>query len=159
MSTSVAEGDPVPAFELPTDDGGRISAAGLAGRPDVLYFYPKDDTPGCTTEAKGFAQAYPQFADLGVEVIGVSKDTVSSHQKFKEKYGLCFPLAAADASDVVEKFDAWVEKNMYGKKSMGVERSTFLVGADGKIAKVWRKVKVDGHVEAVLDAARDLVGK
>jgi peroxiredoxin Q/BCP len=159
MATTLAEGDQAPAFELPTDDGGTVSTATLAGRPYVLYFYPKDDTPGCTTEAKGFAEAYPRFADLGVEVIGVSKDTISSHQKFRQKHGLCFPLAAADASDVVEKFDAWVEKNMYGKKSMGVERSTFLVGADGKIARAWRQVKVDGHVEAVLDAARQLAGR
>jgi len=156
---TLAEGDLAPTFDLPTDGGGRLGTTALQGKPYVVYFYPRDDTPGCTTEAKGFAQAYPDFQKLGVEVIGVSKDSLSSHQKFKDKYGLCFPLASDEASGVVEAFGAWVEKSMYGKTYMGIDRSTFLIGADGKIAKTWRKVKVDGHVEEVLAAARAVAGK
>jgi peroxiredoxin Q/BCP len=152
------EGDPAPSFELPTDGGGRIGSASLKGRPYVLYLYPKDDTPGCTKEALTFAQLYPDFQKLGVEVIGLSKDSVSSHERFKRKHGLCFPLAADDGGrGVVEAFGAWVEKSMYGRKYMGIDRSTFLVGGDGRILKAWRGVKVLGHVEEVLAAARELL--
>jgi peroxiredoxin Q/BCP len=153
---TLAEGDPAPTFEMPIDGGGTLGSAGLAGRPYVLYFYPKDDTPGCTTEAQGFTAAYPEFQKLGVEVVGVSKDSIASHEKFKTKRAICFPLASDEASGVAEAFGAWVEKSMYGKKYMGIDRSTFLVGGDGRIRKAWRKVKVDGHVEEVLAAARDV---
>jgi peroxiredoxin Q/BCP len=151
---TVSEGDPVPAFDLAVPGGGRISSAALRGRPFVIYFYPKDDTPGCTKEAIGFTEHYDEFRKLGVEVIGVSKDSVQSHEKFAKKHGLCFPLGSDEGSGVVEAFGAWVEKSMYGKKYMGIDRSTFLVGADGRIAKAWRGVKVPGHVEEVLAAAR-----
>ena len=154
---TIQEGEPVPAFELPTDGGGTIGGASLRGRPYVLYFYPKDDTPGCTKEAIGFTAAYPEFQELGVEVVGVSKDSVTSHDQFKAKHGLCLPLAADEAGALVEACGVWVEKSMYGKRYMGIDRATFLVGSDGRIAKVWRNVKVPGHVEEVLDAARALV--
>lgn len=150
------EGDPAPPIDLPTDGGGRIEGEALRGRAYVLYFYPKDDTPGCTKEAIGFSEAYPAFAKAGVEVVGVSKDTVTSHDRFKAKHALCFPLAADEAGSLVEAYGAWVEKSMYGKKYMGIDRSTFLVGPDGRIARVWRAVKVPGHVEEVLAAAREV---
>jgi thioredoxin-dependent peroxiredoxin len=153
---TVKEGDEAPAFDLPSDGGGRISSAALRGRPYVIYFYPKDDTPGCTKEALGFAGSYPEFARLGVEVVGVSKDSATSHDRFKAKHALCFPLGSDEAGGVVEAFGAWVEKSMYGKRYMGVERATFLVGADGRVARAWRGVKVPGHVEEVLEAARAL---
>ncbi|SNB67271.1 peroxiredoxin Q/BCP [Arboricoccus pini] len=156
MSTTLQEGDAAPTFDLPSDGGGQISSASLKGKPYVLYFYPKDDTPGCTKEAIGFTEAYPAFEAAGVEVIGLSKDTVSSHQKFKQKYGLCFPLAADDGGQVVEAFGAWVEKSTYGKTYMGIDRSTFLVDGEGKIRKIWRSVKVPGHVDEVLAAAKAL---
>ena len=152
---SIKEGDPAPAFDLPGIEG-RISSAALHGKPYVVYFYPRDDTPGCTKEAIGFTQAYPAFKALGVEVVGVSKDTVTSHERFKEKYGLCFPLASDEAGSVVEAFGAWGEKSMYGRKYMGIDRATFLIGADGQVKQVWRAVKVPGHVEEVLAAARTL---
>lgn len=152
---TIQEGDPAPAFDLPTATG-RVASATLSGRPYVIYFYPKDDTPGCTKEAIGFSESYPEFQKLGVEVIGVSKDTATSHDKFAKKYALCFPLGADEAGSVVEAFGAWTEKSMYGKKYMGIDRSTFLVGPDGRIARAWRGVKVPGHVEEVLEAARGL---
>jgi peroxiredoxin Q/BCP len=154
--SQLAEGDPAPAFELPADGGGHISSTGLAGQPYVIYFYPKDDTPGCTKEAIGFSCVYDQFKAAGVEVIGVSKDSAASHDKFKKKHGLAFPLGSDAQGAVVEAFGAWVEKSMYGKKYMGVDRSTFLVGPDGRIARAWRKVSVPGHVEEVLEAAKAL---
>jgi thioredoxin-dependent peroxiredoxin len=150
------EGQPAPEFDLPTDNGGRVSLAGLRGRPFVLYFYPKDDTPGCTQEAMDFAAAYDDFSAAGVEVVGVSKDSVASHDKFKIKCALPFPLASDEESGVVEAYGAWVEKSMYGKKSMGTERCTFLIDAGGKVRRVWRNVKVAGHVGEVLQAARDV---
>jgi peroxiredoxin Q/BCP len=152
---SLSEGDAAPSWELPTDGGGTLGSASLSGKPYVLYLYPKDDTPGCTKEALTFAELYPQFQSAGVEVIGLSKDTVTSHDKFKKKYALCFPLAADDAgAGVVEAFGSWVQKSMYGKTYMGVDRSTFLIGGDGRIIKAWRGVKVPGHVEEVLEAAK-----
>ena len=153
---TVKEGDEAPAFDLPSDGGGRISSAALRGRPYVIYFYPKDDTTGCTKEAIGFSCAYDQFKAAGVEVVGVSKDSAASHDKFKKKHSLAFPLASDAEGGVVEGFGAWVEKSMYGKKYMGIDRSTFLVGQDGRVARVWRKVSVPGHVEEVLEAAKGL---
>ncbi|HMR32879.1 MAG TPA: peroxiredoxin [Geminicoccaceae bacterium] len=152
------KGDVAPAWQLPVDGGGEIGSAGLQGRPYVLYLYPRDDTPGCTVEAQTFTQHYSAFADLGVEIVGLSKDTVTSHDKFKKKYGLCFPLAS-DAGGVVEAFGSWVEKSNYGKTYMGIDRSTFLVDGDGRIVRAWRGVKVPGHVEEVLAAAKALVGR
>jgi peroxiredoxin Q/BCP len=152
----ITEGDPAPGFDLHADGGVRVGSDAMSGRAYVLYFYPKDDTPGCTKEAIGFTEAYPEFQRLGVEVVGISKDSVSSHEKFKQKHGLCFPLASDEAGSVVEAFGTWVEKSMYGKTYMGIDRATFLVGSDGRVAKVWRGVKVPGHVEEVLEAARGL---
>lgn len=146
-------GDRLPEFTLPTDGGGTMSAADLRGRRTVLYFYPRDDTPGCTREAHAFRDHLAQFAAAGIAVIGVSTDSAASHDKFKAKHGLNFPLIADPDAELARAFGVWVEKNMYGKKSMGVERSTFLIDANGTIARVWRKVKVDGHARAVLDAA------
>jgi peroxiredoxin Q/BCP len=155
MST-IEAGATAPSFDLPATGGGRISSAQLQGNPYVVYFYPKDDTPGCTKEAIGFSCAYDQFKAAGVEVIGISKDSVASHDKFKAKHGLGFPLASDEAGGLVEAYGVWAEKSMYGKKYMGIDRSTFLVGPDGRVAKVWRKVSVPGHVEEVLEAAKAL---
>lgn len=139
-------------FTLARDGGGEIQLSDLKGKPVVLYFYPKDDTTGCTKEACGFRDALPDFQKLDAEIIGVSPDSVKKHDKFKEKYDLPFILAADEEKQVVQAYGVWVEKSMYGRKYMGVERSTFLISADGKIAASWRKVKVPGHVEAVLKA-------
>jgi peroxiredoxin Q/BCP len=158
MTAAPSEGAPAPEWNLPTDGGGSIGSASLEGKPYVLYLYPKDDTPGCTAESIAFTDAYPEFAKLGVEVVGLSKDSASSHDKFKKKHGLSFPLAADEDGSVVEAFGSWIEKSMYGKKYMGIDRSTFLVDGEGRIAKVWRSVKVPGHVEEVLAAARALAG-
>ncbi len=151
---TIGEGDQAPPFDLPADSGGRIGSSALAGRPYVIYFYPKDDTSGCTKEAIAFTEHYPEFKKLGVEIVGISKDSVGSHDKFKAKYGLGFPLASDEAGALIEAFGSWVEKSMYGKKYMGIDRSTFLVGADGRVVKAWRGVKVPGHVESVLEAAK-----
>lgn len=151
---SVDVGDTAPDFTMPTDGGGEVSLAGLKGQKIVLYFYPRDDTPGCTKEANGFKDMMDDFKAAGAEIIGVSRDTVAKHDKFKAKYDLNFTLGADETGAVTEAYGVWVEKSMYGKKSMGIERSTFLIGADGKIAQVWRKVKVPGHVEAVLEAVK-----
>lgn len=153
---TLKEGDPAPEFDLPVDGGGRIGSDGLKGKPYVIYFYPKDDTTGCIKEATGFSGAYGQFKALGVELVGVSKDSVASHGRFKKKHALAFPLASDEEGGVVEAFGSWVEKSMYGKKYMGIDRSTFLVGPDGRIVKAWRGVKVPGHVEEVLAAAGQL---
>ena len=149
---AIAEGDKAPDFTLPTDGGGSITLSALKGEWVVLYFYPRDDTPGCTKEACGFNDALPQLEKLNAKVIGVSRDSVAKHDKFKAKYGLSFPLGADEDGSVCEAYGVWVEKTMYGKKSMGIERSTFLIDPEGTIAKVWRKVKVPGHVEEVRDA-------
>lgn len=153
--TALAEGDLVPAFSLPTDGGGSVSSDGLKGKPYVLYLYPRDDTPGCTTEALGFTARKADFSAAGVAVIGLSKDDVASHDKFKRKHGLDLTLAS-DTEGLVEALGAWVEKSQYGRKYMGIERSTFLVDKDGRIARAWRQVKVPGHVDEVLEAARGL---
>ncbi len=152
---TVNAGDHAPDYSMPGDTGP-ISAIDLKGRIVVLYFYPKDDTSGCTNEAKGFAESAAEFDAIGAVVIGASKDTVASHAKFRAKYGLT-PLLGSDAdSDVIERFGAWAEKNMYGRKYMGIERSTFLIDREGLVRRVWRKVKVPGHVAEVLAAAMAL---
>jgi peroxiredoxin len=156
MTTDLKAGDAAPVFDMPADGGGRVTLADFKGKPLVLYFYPKDDTSGCTTEAKGFAEAAEAFAAAGAAVVGVSKDSVASHDKFKAKYGLNFALGSDADGAVVEAYGVWVEKSMYGRKYMGIDRSTFLIDAAGKIARVWRKVKVPGHVAEVLAAATAL---
>ena len=152
MTDAIQAGDEAPRFDLPTDGGGNVRLNELAGKSVVLYFYPKDDTPGCTTESKGFSESAAAFASANTVVIGVSKDTVSSHNKFKAKHNLNLILASDEAGSVVEAYGCWVEKSMYGRSYMGIERSTYLIGPDGKVLKVWRKVKVPGHVKQVLEA-------
>jgi len=156
MAKSLAEGDKAPAFTLETDGGKKVSLKDFAGKPTVLYFYPKDDTPGCTTEAIGFSAAASAFKKTGAAVIGVSKDTVASHDKFKKKHDLSLILASDPEGKVIESYGSWVEKSMYGRKYMGIDRSTFLIDSKGKLAKIWRKVRVPGHVEEVLAAAKSL---
>lgn len=149
-------GEKAPEFNMPTDGGEEVSLSALKGTPFVLYFYPKDDTPGCTTEAIGFSAEIKEFEKLGMKVIGVSKDTLAKHAKFREKHDLSVLLAADEDGATCEAFGVWVEKNMYGRKYMGIERATFLIDGDGVIRDVWRKVKVKGHVDAVLEAAKAL---
>ncbi|MCG0997509.1 thioredoxin-dependent thiol peroxidase [Acetobacter persici] len=150
------EGDNAPDFQMDASRGRTVSLAALKGKPFVLYFYPKADTPGCTKEACGFSEALGQFEGAGLTIIGVSRDPVKKLDKFAEKYDLTFPLASDEAGRVTEAYGVWVEKSLYGKTYMGIDRTTFLIGADGKIARIWKKVKVPGHVEAVLEAAKDL---
>ena len=150
------EGDSAPDFTLPTDGDGKISLKKLRGAPVVLYFYPKDDTSGCTAQACGFRDTHPKFSRGGVTVIGISRDSVASHDKFKKKHGLNFTLASDEEGEVTEAYGVWVEKSLYGRKYMGIERATFLIDPKGKIARIWHKVKVPGHVEAVLAAAKEL---
>jgi peroxiredoxin Q/BCP len=145
-----------PEFKLPTDNDSEISLSDLRGHNVVLYFYPKDDTPGCTTESCAFRDAVPTFENLNTKIIGVSKCSVKKHNKFKEKYDLNFPLASDEHSDVCEKYGLWVEKSMYGRKYMGIERSTFLIDEEGKITALWRKVKVNGHVDEILSVLNKL---
>jgi thioredoxin-dependent peroxiredoxin len=152
MSNWVEEGETAPDFTLPTDDGRQVKLSDLRGKPVVLYFYPKDDTPGCTKEACAFRDRTQELAAKGAVVLGVSPDDVASHGQFRDKYRLNFPLLSDADHQVAERYGAWREKNMYGKISMGIQRSTFLIGGDGKVRKVWKKVNVDGHDEAVLDA-------
>jgi thioredoxin-dependent peroxiredoxin len=152
----IQDGDKAPDFELATDDGGKLKLSKLKGKPVVLYFYPKDDTTGCTTEAKDFTSRAADFRRAGVEVIGVSPDSADSHRKFAKKHDLAIRLAADTDKAVSMAYGVWTEKSMYGRKFMGVERSTFLIDAKGRIARSWRKVRVPGHAEAVLAAARDL---
>jgi len=149
-------GDKAPAFKLATNGAGEVSLSALKGRAFVLYFYPKDDTSGCTSEAIDFTKNIKKFGTLGIAVIGVSKDSPASHDKFKAKHKLKLTLASDPETEVAHKYGVWVEKSMYGRKYMGMERATFLVGPDGKIRQVWRKVKVPGHAEAVLAAAKSL---
>ena len=148
------EGDKAPGFDLPTESGETLALSSLKGKLVVLYFYPKDDTSGCTAEAKDFSRLAPDFRKAGVEVIGVSPDSVASHQKFRKKYDLTIRLAADADKAVATAYGVWVEKSMYGRKYMGVERSTFLIDGKGRVAKSWRKVKVPGHAEDVLAAAK-----
>ena len=149
----LSPGDAAPDFDLPTDDG-RVSLAALKGKTVVLYFYPKDDTSGCTAEAQGFTAAADDFAKAGTVVVGVSKDSAASHGKFKSKYDLAVTLGSAKDDDMVERYGAWVEKSMYGRKYMGIDRSTYLIDKAGVVRQVWRKVKVPGHVAEVLGAAQ-----
>ena len=147
-------GDKAPAFKLATDGGGQVSLSGLKGTPFVLYFYPKDDTSGCTKEAIAFTALAKKFEALGVVLVGVSKDSAASHDRFKTKHKLKLTLASDPETKVAQKYGVWVEKSMYGRRYMGLERATFLVDAAGKILQVWRRVKVPGHAEAVLTAAK-----
>lgn len=153
---SVNEGDIAPDFSKPTDGGDTITLSALRGKPVVLYFYPKDDTPGCTKEACGFRDMLPDFSAVGATVIGVSRDTVAKHDKFKAKYDLPFPLLSDEDGTVCESYGTWVEKSMYGRKYMGIERATFLIDATGTVVRVWHKVKVAGHVDEVLAAVQSL---
>ncbi len=153
---SVNPGDKAPDFTLPTDGGGSVTLSKLRGKPAVLYFYPTDDTSGCTAEACGFRDAFPDYGKTGAVVIGVSRDSVASHDKFKKKHQLPFILASDDKGEVTERYGVWVEKSMYGRKYMGIDRSTFLVDKDGVVRNVWRKVKVGGHVAEVLKAVQAL---
>ena len=155
MSTPAA-GDTAPAISLPGDDGQTHDLAAMKGQKVVVYFYPKDDTPGCTKEAVGFTEKAADFDAAGTVVWGISKDTVAKHGKFRAKHDLGIPLLSDAEGDVCERYGVWVEKSMYGKTYMGIDRSTFLIDADGKIARAWNKVKVPGHVDEVLEAARDL---
>ena len=147
-------GDKAPDFNLPADGGRQAALSELQGKSVVLYFYPKDDTPGCTQEALDFTESADAFDAAGAVVIGVSKDSLAKHDKFRDKHSLKVMLASDEASDVTERYGAWVEKNMYGRTYMGIERCTFLIGPDGVIRQVWRKVKVKGHVAAVLEALK-----
>jgi peroxiredoxin Q/BCP len=152
MSDWVEEGESAPDFTLAADDGRQVKLSDLRGKPVVLYFYPKDDTPGCTKEACAFRDRTPELQAKGAVVLGVSPDDIASHGKFRDKYSLNFPLLADIGHQVAERYGAWREKNMYGKTSMGVQRSTFVIDGEGKVRKVWKKVNVDGHDQQVLDA-------
>jgi len=152
--TQPAIGDTAPDFSLPRDGGEMVNLSDFKGKKVVLYFYPKDDTPGCTKEAIGFTDMVDAFAAEDTVVLGVSKDSVKKHDRFVAKHELKIALLSDEEGDVCERYGTWVEKSMYGKTYMGIERATYLIGADGKIAQAWRKVKVPGHVEAVLEAVR-----
>lgn len=149
-------GNPAPEFSLPATGGKTISLAELKGQIVVLYFYPKDDTPGCTTEACDFRDNFNTLKSQGVTVLGLSKDSISSHEKFKEKYGLNFDLLSDTDGAVINAYGSWVEKSMYGKKYMGIDRSTFLIDTNGKLQKIWRKVSVTKHVADVMNAVKEL---
>ena len=151
---SVKSGDKAPDFNLPTDGNGKVSLSKLKGKKVILYFYPKDDTSGCTAEACGFRDNLPKFGKSDAVVIGISRDSVASHDKFKKKYDLPFTLASDEDGKACEAYGTWVEKSMYGRKYMGIERATFLIDAKGAIRNIWRKVKVAGHVEELLAAAK-----
>lgn len=148
------EGDQAPAFSLPADNGQTVSLTDYNGKKVVLYFYPKDDTPGCTKQAIGFTEKIKEFEDAGAVVIGMSPDKAAKHDKFIAKHNLAITLAANEEKDILEAYGVWVEKSMYGKKYMGVERTTFLLDENGKINQIWRKVKVPGHIETVLEAVK-----
>ena len=145
-----------PDFTLPVTGGGEVTLSDLRGAPVVLFFYPRDDTPGCTKESIGFSQNLGAFEAAGAKVFGISRDTMAKHDKFTAKHDLTVPLLSDAEGDVTEAYGVWVEKSMYGKTSMGIERATYLIDAEGTIARVWRKVKVPGHVEEVLEAVRAL---
>lgn len=154
MAKFINPGDPAPDFDLPRNGGGSLSLKALEGTAVVLYFYPKDDTPGCTTEAVEFTSALAKFKRAGTTVVGVSKDTVARHDKFVAKHGLKVALVSDEKGGTLENYGVWVEKTNYGRKYMGIERATFLIDRHGKIARVWRKVRVKGHVDQVLEAAK-----
>ncbi len=156
MSDWIEAGTPAPDFTLTDDRGGKVKLSALKGSPVVLYFYPRDDTPGCTKEACSFRDRHAELTKAGAKIFGVSTDDADSHAAFRDKYDLNFPLLVDADHKVAEKYGAWREKNMYGKKSMGIQRSTFLIDRDGRVAKVWKAVKVDGHDEHVLAALNTL---
>ncbi|MEM9656847.1 MAG: thioredoxin-dependent thiol peroxidase [Planctomycetota bacterium] len=156
MGDWIEPGGKAPAFTLTADDGSKVKLTELKGQPIVLYFYPKDDTPGCTREACAFRDRRDELQEQGAAVFGVSPDDVASHEEFRDKYDLNFPLLADPDHKVAEKYGAWREKNMYGKKSMGIQRSTYLIDADGKVARLWKRVKVDGHDAQVLEAIHEM---
>jgi len=152
----IKEGDKVPHFSLPADDGTTVTEASLRGKNTILYFYPKDDTPGCTTEACDFRDAFPRFGKGDADVIGVSPDSVESHRKFKKKFNLPFRLLADEEHTLAEEFGVWKEKTLYGRKYMGIERTTVVIDRDGRVARIFPKVRVPGHVEAVENALKEL---
>ena len=154
--SDIEPGRPAPAVTLPRDGGGEVSLADFVGKKVVLYFYPKDDTSGCTLEAIEFTAKLPEFAAAGAVVLGVSKDSVKSHDKFRDKHALGLILLSDETGDVAERYGVWGEKSMYGRKYLGIDRSTFLVDEQGRLARIWRKVRVPGHVEEVLEAVRSL---
>jgi len=156
LSAKLEPGAKAPSFDLPCDGAGRVSLASLSGKKVVLYFYPKDDTSGCTQEAIDFNGLRAEFEKAGAVLLGVSPDSVKSHDKFKAKHGLEFGLLSDETKAMLESYGVWVEKSMYGRKYMGVERTTFLIGPDGEIARVWNKVKVPGHAKEVLEAVKAL---
>lgn len=156
MSDFLEVGSKAPAFTLANEAGKKVKLADLKGKPVVLYFYPRDDTPGCTKEACAFRDRYSEMEQLGAQIFGVSTDSQESHTKFRDKYELPFSLLVDADHAVSEKYGAWREKNMYGKKSMGIQRSTYVIDAQGKVAAVWKRVKVDGHDQQVIDALNEL---
>ncbi|MGK7865895.1 thioredoxin-dependent thiol peroxidase [Falsiroseomonas sp. E2-1-a20] len=156
MSETLAEGAAAPDFTMPASGGRTVSLEALKGEPFLLYFYPKADTPGCTKQACGIQEALPQLGKLKLAVIGVSPDPMKPIEKFAGKFNLTFPLASDEDHKVAEAYGVWVEKSMYGKTYMGMERSSFLVGADGRIARIWRKVKPEAHAAQVIEAAKGL---
>jgi peroxiredoxin Q/BCP len=158
MAKALKEGDPAPDFDLPTDGGGSFKLAKQRGKAVIVYFYPKDDTSGCTLEAIDFSGRKAEFEKVGATIIGISPDSVSDHDKFKAKHDLTISLAADEEKETAEAYGVWVEKSMYGRNYMGVDRSTFLIDPKGKLARIWRKVKVEGHVQDVLDATK-AIGK
>ncbi len=156
--TKVSTGDTAPDFSLPTDGNGFFTLSEHKGNPVILFFYPKDDTPGCTKEAIGFSEKLADFEALGAKVVGMSPDPVKKHDKFRDKHNLTTILVSDEEKSTLEAYGVWVEKSMYGKTYMGVERTTLLIDADGKVANAWHKVKVPGHVEEVLAATKELAG-
>lgn len=145
-------GDLAPDFTLPRDGGANVTLSALRGAPVIVYFYPRDDTAGCTKQALGFTEAQADFAARGAHILGISKDSVAKHEKFRDKHGLGIALLSDENSRTCEAYGVWVEKSMYGRKFMGIERATFLIDTEGRLARIWRKVRVPGHVEAVLAA-------
>lgn len=158
MADFIEPGKKAPAFTLKDQDGGTVRLKDFAGSPVVLYFYPRDNTPGCTKEACAFRDRYEELQAAGAKLFGISTDTAESHTKFRDKFELPFPLLVDSEAKMSEKYGAYREKNMYGKKSMGIQRSTYLIGGDGKVVKVWKRVRVDGHDQQVLDALAELNG-
>jgi len=156
ISDMLKEGDKAPAFELMSDGGETVKLSQFKGKPVVVYFYPKDDTSGCTAEAIGFSERIAEFQKAGAEVLGISPDSAGSHGKFRDKYDLKVTLLADEGRQAIEAYGVWAEKKMYGRTYMGVERSTFLIGGGGKLKRIWRSVKVPGHVDDVLSAVKDL---
>ncbi len=159
MAKALEPGDPAPAFDLPSAGGGRVSLKGFKGKRTVLYFYPKDDTSGCTTQALNFTEKAKQFAAAEAVVVGVSRDSPAKHDKFAAKHGLTHILASDEDGAVCEAYGVWVEKILYGRRYMGIERATFLIDSKGRLLRAWRKVKVPGHVDEVLAATRENGGK